>query len=94
MMPGIYTVLEPVFVSTSGIEGVSASDAVEIYVSAAGEIVVEGPDAAVAVYAVDGRIVAKAQVSNGMAVINTVGEGTYIVRVAGAEVSTAKTIVK
>lgn len=94
LMPGIYTVVEPVFSTGAGIDTVSADNGVSISVNAAGAIVIEGHAATATVYAADGRTVAIARIDNGHAEIDVPAAGTYIVRVSGNGVSAVKTIVK
>ena len=88
LMPGIYTMLQPVFSNGAGVDEVTAENAA-VYVDAAGNIVVEGAATAVTVYAVDGRTVATAKGAGNRTVVASPRAGTYIVRADGA-----KTIVK
>lgn len=96
LMPGIYTMFEPVFSTIAGIEATDAdSAATSIGTDAAGNIVVEAAAAAtVTVYATDGRAVASAITEGGRCEIGGLGSGSYIVRVAGSGISAVKTIVK
>ena len=94
LMPGIYTIFEPVFTTGAGIDEVNTDAAVSITVDASGNIIVNGPAADVTVYTIDGRVATQTYITGGNAVIDTLGSGTYIVRVSGTGVSEVKTIVK
>lgn len=88
LMPGIYTMLQPVFSNGAGVDEVAAEN-VAVYVDAAGNIVVDGAASAITVYAVDGRTVVTAKGTGSRTVVASPGAGTYIVRADGV-----KTIIK
>ena len=93
-MPGIYTVVEPVFSPLSGIADVAGQNGFDAYVDAAGLIIVEGPDAAVTVYGVDGRVVAEGTIAGGSVAIACPANGTFIVKVAGEGQTFVKKLAK
>ncbi len=79
-MPGIYTVVTPVFEGNGGVGDIE-SDAVNVYVDSSSSIVVEAPAGSVNVYSIEGRLVATLPVENGIAVVSHLSAGRYVVSV-------------
>ena len=92
IMPGIYTVLTPVFSAGAGISDATADSSAAIFSDAAGTITVAAQNGTVEVYTTAGRLAATETVAAGRATVQGLTAGTYVVRHV-ADTTTVKTII-
>lgn len=92
LMPGIYTVLTPVFTANSGVDDIENNPS-HIYADEAGNIIVEANASSAQVYNTEGQLICDAPVVSGRATIATPVSGTYIVRVSTPQSNLVKKVI-
>ena len=90
-MPGIYTVLTPVFTGDTALDSIDA-DSVRVF-TRDGDIVVEAQAASATVFGADGRLAGEIALTGGRGTLPGAAPGIYIVRVATGGAPVVKTVI-
>lgn len=91
IMPGIYTVLTPVFTGDTALDSVDANS-VRVFIRD-GDIVVEAQAASATVFGADGRLAGEIALTGGRGTLPGAAPGIYIVRVATGGAPVVKTVI-
>ena len=91
IMPGIYTVLTPVFTGDTALDSIDA-DSVRVF-TRDGDIVVEAQAASATVFGADGRLAREIALTGGRGTLPGAAPGIYIVRVATGGAPVVKTVI-
>lgn len=86
LMPGIYTIVTPIFKSSGGIGSTPDIEA-SVKVSPSGTVEIIAPNSVAKVYGTNGALITQISVQGGCASISDLEPGAYIVEIKGKKVS-------